>query len=353
MTNPDSPSADATNPASMADVASAALATEQSGTPDDNQPAATSGAEEGANTAPVSLDDVIKAALKKDDPASATPADSDGSQEQPKADAVADADKVEKTEAEKDAEEDAKVPFHKHPRWQQKLEKERQLVAKVADLEQRYEPVSRKAEQLDAIGSFMRENELTSSEMTEGIQIMALMKKSPAEALAALMPKIELLELAAGKRLPSDIQEQVDAGEVSPSAAKELVQTRMLAQTRESEAAAARQQLESAQVSTTVTQFRAAADAFERDTAARDPDYQHKKSFVVDRFRVLAQQNPPATAEDVTALSRKAYEDVNTQMRAFVKPTATAPSAKSDQSSTRSASTPTSILDIVKQNIAR
>lgn len=346
----DSPSGDETD---KVDAVTAAAASAEN-TPDANAEATGTSAEADQGATPeLSLDEVIKASLKPAEEAADTPADGKGSEETG-SETTTDEAAVEKTDAEKEAEEDAKVPFHKHPRWQKKLETERELRAKVATFEQEAEPLRTKAGQLDQIGQFMATNSLTPDEMAEGMEIMALMKRDPAKALEALRPKLDALEIATGSRFPSDIQERLDAGKIDEEGARELTKTRFEAKANETRADEATEQLTQTNAQQLQAGMRTAVQSWEADLKTRDPDYSQKQSFVIDRTRVLAQQNPPKTADDAVKLAKQAYEDVNKQIRQFVPAkTATAATATSDQSSTRSAPTPKSLEDIVRQSIAR
>lgn len=348
----DSPSGDSAKPA---DVVESAV-TDQAVTPDANGGAAvTSDAvvQQGANKPELSLDEVIKAAIKPGEGAADTPADGKGTQE-PGSETVADEAKVEKTEAEKEAEEDAKVPFHKHPRWQKKLEVERDLKTKLSEREQELEPLRVKAGQLDEIGNFMKSNSLTPEEMSQGMEIMALMKQDPAKALEALLPQVELLEIATGKRFPQDIQERVDSGVIDAAAAKELTQTRFAAKANEARAEVATEQLQNTNTQTLAAGMKTAVQTWEAELKTRDPDYSHKQSFVIDRTRVLAQANPPKSADDAVKLAQQAYDDVTAQMKRIIQPKpATAATVTSGQSSTRSDANPQNLEDIVRRSLAR
>lgn len=346
----DSPSGEADIDKTLAGAVEAAV------TPDANGAVVTSDAavqEQGANQAEPSLDEVIRAAIKPEEAVADTPADDKGTKEADATEAVAEEAKVEKTDAEKEADEDAKVPFHKHPRWQKKLEIERDLRAKVSAFEQEAEPLRTKAGQLDQIGQFMTSNSLTPEEMTEGMEIMALMKRDPAAALEALRPKLDALEIASGTKFPKDIQEKVDAGQLDAESAAELTQSRYVAKANEVRAELATGKLEQTTAQTTMAGMKTAVQVWEADLKTRDPDYSHKQSFVIDRTRVLAQANPPKTPEDAVAMAKQAYDDVSAQFKRFAAPKPTAATVTSDKSSTRSDPAPKSLEDIVRQNIAR
>lgn len=335
-------------------AAQAAASVQSEVTPDANaQAAVTSDAADQGAKPELSLDDVIKASLKPAEAAADTPADGKGSEEAG-VEASSDEAVVEKTEAEKEAEEDAKVPFHKHPRWQKKLETERNLKAKVAEYEQEREPLRTKAAQLDEIGSFMVQNSLVPEEMTAGMEIMALMKRDPVAALEALRPHLDALEVAAGIKFPKDIQAKVDDGKLDPESAQELTRSRFQAAAEGARAEVATGRLEQTSAQTLQSNMRSAVQTWEQDLKTRDPDYLHKQSLVIDRTRVLAQANPPKSPEDAVALAKQAYEYVNSQVSRFVpRKTAVTPSPTSGQSSTRSDPAPKSLEDIVRQNIAR
>lgn len=324
------------------------------------QPADTPAAEGSGATADqpkLSLDDVIKATIEKGRKDAESPSDGGKGSETTQPAEAAKGDDNDAQAKPKDADEDAAVPFHKHPRWQQKLKQERELKAKVKEFEDRFntefEPMKAKAEGLDKIGTFMRENNLTPAELDEGFAVMALMKNDPARALEMLLPKIELLELATGKRLPEDIRGRVDDGEITESAAHEMAKLRMQATANERLANERAQQLEQRTQADFASELRAAADAQEREIAKKDPDFQHKKPFVIDRFRVLAAETPPRSSEDVSRLISKAHDDVTAAMRSMVKPQPTAPVIRSDQSTTRTTPQIRTLEDVVRANLSR
>lgn len=339
------------SPSGETDKVDAATAATESVTPDANATAGTSAANEGAKPE-LSLDDVIKASLKPAEAAAEPPTDGKGSEDAESA-KVTDASKVEETDEEKEAQEDAKVPFHKHPRWQKRLAENKELKGKLVEFEQEAVPLREKARHLDSIRDFMVNNSLTPEEMTEGMDIMALMKRDPSKALEALRGKVELLEIAVGTRFPKDIQDKVDAGHLDAESAKELTQSRFMAKASEARAEVATETLQQTNVQTQQSGMRSAVVAWETDLKTRDPDYSKKKSFVISRTRELAQQNPPNTPEEAVALAKRAYDDVNKQIRQFAPAKQPVTTVTSDQSSTRSDPAPKSLEDIVRQNIAR
>lgn len=349
----DSPSVDTNAQAQPTDPA------QQSNIQGDQQAAGTPAAEDSGATADrePSLDDVIKAAIDKGRKEADSPSDGGKGSDPEQTKVEGDASKPDAEAKADDDEDDANLPFHKHPRWQKQLKLRREAEAKVKEYETRFqtefEPLKAKADGLDRIGDYMRTNGLTPSELDEGFAVMALMKNDPAKALEMLLPKIELLELATGKRLPEDIRRRVDDGEVAEDAAQELARLRMQSEANKQNAEALRQQIEQRTQADFALELKSAADAQEREIAQRDPDFQHKKPFVIDRFRVLADSEPPQSKQDVSRLITKAYDDVSAAMRAVIKPQPTAPVIRSDQSTTRTTAQPQSLQDVVRAHISR
>ena len=154
--------------------------------------------------------------------------------------------------------------------------------------------------------------------------------------------------------LPADdIRERVDAGEVSEAAAHELAKARMVAAERAAAAEEANNRLAHRSEIDRANELRDAANAKEQEIASKDPDFQHKKRFVIDRFRVLAAETPPRSKDDVSRMLDQAYGDVNTYLRGIVKPQPTQPTVTSGQSTARTTPQPKSLEDVVRANLNR
>ena len=108
------------------------------------------------------------------------------------------------------------VPFNKHPRFKKLIEERNSY--------------KQGANQYNQIQSFLDQNSVSADEAATGLQIMALMKNNPAEALKALQPYVENLSVVTGSKIPQDIQSKVDDGYLDEDAARELSVSRMEAQ---------------------------------------------------------------------------------------------------------------------------
>jgi len=254
---------------------------------------------EGANE-PKTLEEVIKTAAERNKPKQETaqPAEEKVDETKPEGEEAAKAD-TEKPEE--------KVPFHNHPRWKELL--------------QERDTFRERAERFDALTTYMQQNELTSEEVADGFEVMALMKSNPAEALKRLEEHASGLRQFLGVELPDDLKQKVESGYVDEDTAKELAAVRnqkaltearlTLQEQRELE----RQQLQMEQSGR--VEMATAVDAWIKGVQQRDPDYSVKEAFIVDRVQVLRMQNPPKTKEDAVALVQQAYSDATERLKAL------------------------------------
>lgn len=208
--------------------------------------------------------------------------------------------------AEAKAEDYSDVPFHKHPRFQKLVQEKNEYKAKIAE----YEP---DAQQYREIQSFMQRAGLSAEEVAEGLLLMAEMKSGdPTKAHEALMKKVETLALAAGKKLPADLEEKVEQGYIDREVAQQLHQQRVQA---ERQAAIAQQQLAQRQQQEAIGAQQAMANAvaaWEQATRQTDPDFDLKADLVKDRLRAhMAVHGMPRSTDEALALSRQAYEAVS------------------------------------------
>lgn len=323
-------------------------------TPDANDDAAPSTAAsdtQDANQPELDLAAVIRKAAEQNSEGAEVSSTEGEDKQDPPADPVEEVKPPEKTPEELATEQeaaDAKLPFHKHPRWQELKEERNQLKAKFEELNTQFTEKAEKAEQLDRIGNFMRDNELTSDEVQRGFEIMALMKHRPDEALKMLVPHLEKLELATGQRLPPDLQEKVEAGETTVEIAREAARARMDAAVANHRVQKVEESTQQAQAQAVATAMKTAVQTWEDGVKSRDPDYPHMQSFIVDRTRVLMQQYPPRSPEDAVEIAKRAYTDVKESMRKVMPQRQPTRPVTSDRSSTTAVPAPNSLEDIVR-----
>lgn len=168
-----------------------------------------------------------------------------------------------------------------------------------------------RADAAERIYSFTERAGLTADDVNSGFQIMAALKRNPAKAVEMLKPILERAELAAGIRLPADIEQQHEDGALSEAAAKELAALRLevaqlrTGQTKATEAAARQ----------TAQAVGLALDEFEEGWKKVDPAFDKKIDLVIpmvtaefDRRKAAGEVITPALAKKIASDARKKVE---------------------------------------------
>ena len=239
---------------------------------------------------------VVQSAMKVSDDAGSQPEEEveQEGEEGFEADADSTGEESEITEDE-DSYED--VPFNKHPRFQELV---RDKNAYKVD-----------AERYQNITNFLDENRVSADEAAAGLQIMALMKKDPVEALNALKPYVETLSQAAGYVLPDDIQSRVNDGYLDEDAGRELARAKAEAQNERTQREALLQDQQQATQAAQLNDVAMSVTEWENRTRSTDPDYDLKQAEIDDRVRVLVQEfGRPNTTQDALAMANRAYSEV-------------------------------------------
>ncbi len=206
-------------------------------------------------------------------------------------------------------EDDKKLSFHAHPRWQEVVGQNKQLRDQVHSLEP-------DADQFRKINTFMGEHHLSPDEVGEGFILMAMMKAGDPRALQKLDDYRSKVALAIGEALPPDIQEKVETGEISEAAGKDLAKTRAtlkLTETREAERTARETQDKQTRDRENMAQAQAnAVAAWDVEQRKSDPDFAKKENAIAQYARALMQQHGlPKSPEQAVQLIKAAYVQVN------------------------------------------
>jgi len=270
---------------------------------------------------PTSLMEAVKAAAEEDKKAGETtnPTQKDIASE---TEAASDKAQTDEAKKEEEAAKDEKVPFHKHPRWQEMI-RER-------------DSFREEATQYRQITSYMSQNSLTTEEVAKGFEIMAAMKNNPLQAREMLSQYTKALDEFAGVVLPQDLSKKVDEGMMDEASAQELARARNIAAANaaRAEQIAQSQQVQYQQMSQQA--IHSAVSGWEDSIKTRDADYAAKQSLVLDRARSYLLQGQPQTPEQALAIVEKAYADVNETIRGFAprrQPVRTATSVTSSTNS--------------------
>jgi hypothetical protein len=213
----------------------------------------------------------------------------------------------EKKPAEVAKEEDKKLPFHTHPRFQELTKERSAFKAEVESLK----PAAQRAK---AIDDYCQKYGISGDEFNSAVEIAALLHVDPAKALTTLRSYVEILELTLGNKLPADLQKEVDEGAISEARAKELASLRVKSQGLEYTGKKSEQQ---------VAQERQAAitsaiNSWDSQKRTSDIAYEKKYPLVEKAFIALCSMNPPRSPQEAIQLAEKAYSEVNTALGTFV-----------------------------------
>lgn len=232
----------------------------------------------------------------------------DGEQEEQQVETQAEtlSEATEKDESSDKAEEEenAKLPFHNHPRFKQVI-KERK------EAKEQLELARKDQDEYKKITSYLEANNLTADEAAQGFQIMAMMKSSPTEAIKALEPYMASLKEATGQTLSDDIRDKVDQGYMDEDIGKELSMARAenerLKKLNESQLQ--QQTLEKQRQN--INKLADVVTEWENKIAQTDPDYSRIEKEVNDRVRVkVLETGRPETEEQALKIAQEAYNEV-------------------------------------------
>ncbi|MBD9674954.1 hypothetical protein IB275_30535 [Pseudomonas sp. PDM21] len=223
---------------------------------------------------------------------------------------------------EEDEGDDRGEPFGKHPRWQKMVAARNQYRTQAQESARELEALRPRADQYGLVERYMQDNGLTAQEVTDGFQIMALMKLDPAQARERLVGHLRTLDAYLGHALPPDLQKQVDEGFVTEDMAKELAYRRNLEVRHQNESQAQQQALQQQQVQEQSRTLRAgmatAVASWESQIKQTDPEYAKKEPFVLRELQALMQQYRVQSPEQAVQLAQMAYSNANKALRGLI-----------------------------------
>lgn len=290
----------------------------------------------------------------------ASPGSDEGEQgegDKPAAEALDVKDKDADKAPEPKAEEDAKLPFAKHPRWREVMGERNEARQRAAELEP-------DANAYREVRSFMADHSLEPQDVQEGFAIMAAMKTDPAKALEMLRPVVENLQKFVGERLPDDLQQRVEDGLTDEATARELARLRNEAN-HSQETARERQERVTADRERAMSQARAdMADAFVADRRANDPDFAIKEPLLKGQIQEAIQRRLSGggviqTPGHVKEVMSDAYKHLTDHLKRLSPQTqrrvATVPRGvpSSTSSATAASPAPTNPVEVTRAVLAR
>lgn len=240
----------------------------------------------------------------------------------------------------------------------------RELVAERNDAQQKVddlEALRPRAEQMDRITTYMRDNNIEPSEVDNALAITALINGGDyAKALETLTPIYREIAEKAGEILPDDLKEDVRLGRITEERARELNRARAKDQATTEQTERDRERNEAAeherQVTEQVNTAATSVDEWAKGKAGSDPDWSLKQQLVADEIELVLRRggwdNYPKNKQEAIQVAEKALETVEGRLKTL-KPKPEQHRAPTGQfASPHAKSKPKTVMDAVDQALA-
>lgn len=340
-----SPTAGADAP--VVDTTIASTPAETAANNSDVTPAASSTAE----AKPATMLDAVKAAIA---PKGDTP--SSKSTDQPAEGEDPDSKKTETTEDDALSPEELKALS---ARTQQRFSK---LTKNLKAASSEIESLKPKAAEFDKIDTYVRNAGLSPQDVAGTLEIAAMLRSSPANALARLEPIVAQLRATIGETLPAELQQRVDQGYLTEADAKTLAKAqageRLATQRATALTEGQQNEARNREFRELTTDTVSKVTSWEAQQASRDPDWHLKRDNVAELVELAIERKtrelrrpwfPNAT--EAVQLSADALKTVNNRFKSYApKPQEIKPISNGG-ASPRSTAVPQTMLDVVRQNV--
>ncbi len=216
-------------------------------------------------------------------------------------------------------EDDKDIPqeFHKHPRWI-KMKTERDTLRRERDeAKTQVTQYKQDAEDFGALTGYMDKHDISSQEVAETLQWLALRNSNPVAFYEKFSAMKADMDVKFGSVLPPELQARVDSGELQEVDAKRIAQAEAKANmsrelsTRTVERTQEQQRQD--QLKATKSAVTNSLNAWEQQQGTKDPDYARIRPRVLSELRALmSQYGAPRSPEEARQYADKAYNDVKT-----------------------------------------
>lgn len=284
--------------------------------------------DQDANKKPKSLLDAVKRAAQKTADTESSTVETNGKSAEADGKPSPSLDDTAKDKSVPEA--DKKLPFHNHPRWKEMIA-ERDAYRAESD-------------EFRKVTTFMSANGLSTDEVAEGFQIMALMKTNPVEAHKRISEYKARLDAFVGESLPPEIQKKVEEGYVDEDSAKELARLKAQHSLYEQQQANAIQQREQSARGN----IHSAVVNWEQQMKVKDPDWSAKQEMVTDQVKLMLQAEKPTTPEEALALVERAHSTIKERLSRFAPQRRPVNHVSSSTSSANATPQPRSLLEAVR-----
>lgn len=226
------------------------------------------------------------------------------------------------------------------------------------------EGLKSKADQFDQIDTYIKNAGLSNRDVGGTLEIAAMLKHQPGEALKRLEPIVEQLRAIVGETLPAPLQQRVEQGYLTEEDAKALSRSEAARKQAEDRVTASTMQQQNERaVAEQQTQTKTTLDAvqvWEDSKAKLDPDFTLKRKEVAKEVElaILQESNrlqkpwfPDPTR--AVALAEAALKEVNDRYKRYApKPKPIDPPVTGSASS-RSTPEPKNMADLIRSTIGR
>lgn len=303
-------------------------APESSDAKENSQASSSESGDQDANKKPKSLLDAVKRAAHGSADEDSSNSETNGKSAEGTGNPTPSLDDAAKEKSTPEA--DKKLPFHNHPRWKEMIT-ERDAYRAESD-------------EFRKVTTFMSSNGLSTDEVAEGFQIMALMKTNPVEAHKRISEYKSRLDAFVGATLPPDIQKKVEEGYVDEESAKELAMLKAqqgLYQQQQVNAMQQRDQQSRGNIHSAVVNW-------EQQMRVKDPDWSAKQEMVIDQVKLMLQAEKPSTPEEALALVERAHSTIKERLSRFAPQRRPVTHVSSSTSSAHATAQPRSLLEAVR-----
>lgn len=248
-----------------------------------------------------------------------------------------------------DKEGDDKLPFGRHPRFQELIKAKNDAQAEATN----YKSHAERAQILD---NYLTTNGISPQDFTRTLDFLRLRRIDPNAALQLMRPDLEQLQQLTGEKLPADLESRVAAG-MDVEIAKELARRR--AQDAFNQTQSADQQNIAAQQHDMM--INSAFSAFDTMMRGTDPDFRPKRAqadpdglweFVSAKLVQLRTMAPPRNTMEAQRLAKNAYDEVKKSLARYAPPRPNKRAIGSKSSSSNANAVVKTADDVVKAIIA-
>lgn len=219
-----------------------------------------------------------------------------------------------------DKPEDANLPFHKNPRFQELIKAKNDALAEATNLKSH-------AERAQILDTFLSSNGISPQDFATALDYLRLKRLDPVQALQLMRPDLDQLQMLTGEKLPADLESKVAAG-MDVETAKELARLRVQSQRTQSQT----QDYQAMQMQQHESMVQSAFNSFDTMKRGLDPDFKPKgdprdptystkpnglwelTSLEIMRLR---SERPPRTTQEALRLANEAYESAKRTVAQF------------------------------------